>query len=102
MFPLDPSYWPPFVSHELHRNKGEVAARWQELLVVLAHVVSQGRRPPYGPSLMPFLVHSSLALPRPLNPVLGELFFGQWPNRNGRGETLLAVEQVSHHPPITA
>lgn len=39
---------------------------------------------------------------KPLNPVLGELFFGQWPNRNGRGETLLAVEQVSHHPPITA
>jgi hypothetical protein len=39
---------------------------------------------------------------RPLNPVLGELFFGHWPDRNGRGQTDLAVEQVSHHPPITA
>ncbi|THV02659.1 Oxysterol-binding protein [Dendrothele bispora CBS 962.96] len=39
---------------------------------------------------------------KPLNPVLGELFYGVWPDRNGRGETKLLVEQVSHHPPITA
>ncbi|CED85611.1 Oxysterol-binding protein [Phaffia rhodozyma] len=39
---------------------------------------------------------------KPLNPVLGELFFGSWPNLNNRGDTHLAVEQVSHHPPITA
>jgi oxysterol-binding protein-related protein 9/10/11 len=39
---------------------------------------------------------------KPLNPVLGELFFGTWPDQNGRGETTLTVEQVSHHPPITA
>lgn len=39
---------------------------------------------------------------KPLNPVLGELFYGSWPDRNGRGETKLIVEQVSHHPPITA
>jgi len=39
---------------------------------------------------------------KPLNPVLGELFFGNWPDINGRGQTNLYVEQVSHHPPITA
>lgn len=39
---------------------------------------------------------------KPLNPVLGELFYGSWPDVNGRGETVLVVEQVSHHPPITA
>ncbi|KAG7087619.1 Oxysterol binding protein, variant 2 [Marasmius oreades] len=39
---------------------------------------------------------------KPLNPALGELFYGQWPNKNGRGQTDLLVEQVSHHPPITA
>lgn len=39
---------------------------------------------------------------KPLNPILGELFFGTWPNKNGRGETKLTVEQVSHHPPVTA
>lgn len=39
---------------------------------------------------------------KPLNPVLGELFYGSWPDVNGRGETKLSVEQVSHHPPITA
>ena len=53
--------------------------------------------------------------PRPLNPVLGEcvlfsvlkartnntqlrLFYGTWPSTS----TTLLVEQVSHHPPITA
>ncbi|PFH50370.1 hypothetical protein AMATHDRAFT_4022 [Amanita thiersii Skay4041] len=39
---------------------------------------------------------------KPLNPVLGELFYGYWPNKNKRGRTDLLVEQVSHHPPITA
>ena len=39
---------------------------------------------------------------RPLNPVLGELFYGYWPDKAGRGKTNLIVEQVSHHPPITA
>jgi hypothetical protein len=38
---------------------------------------------------------------RPLNPVLGELFYGHWPDKGGRGKTNLVVEQVSHHPPIT-
>ncbi|WWC67438.1 uncharacterized protein I206_101346 [Kwoniella pini CBS 10737] len=38
---------------------------------------------------------------KPLNPVLGELFYGVWPDR-GYGETRLIVEQVSHHPPVTA
>jgi len=35
---------------------------------------------------------------KPLNPVLGELFYGSWPSTS----TTLLVEQVSHHPPITA
>ncbi|GAA5840278.1 hypothetical protein JCM11251_006684 [Rhodosporidiobolus azoricus] len=35
---------------------------------------------------------------KPLNPFLGEQFLGQWDN----GELVLTVEQVSHHPPITA
>ncbi|KAF5353276.1 hypothetical protein D9756_003683 [Leucocoprinus leucothites] len=39
---------------------------------------------------------------KPLNPVLGELFYGYWPDINNRGRTTLLVEQVSHHPPITA
>jgi len=39
---------------------------------------------------------------KPLNPVLGELFYAFWPDVNGRGRTTLLVEQVSHHPPITA
>jgi len=39
---------------------------------------------------------------KPLNPVLGELFYGYWPDKAGRGKTNLIVEQVSHHPPITA
>ena len=29
-------------------------------------------------------------------------FFGVWPNVNGRGDTHLIVEQVSHHPPIVS
>ncbi|KAJ7058044.1 hypothetical protein C8F01DRAFT_1149284 [Mycena amicta] len=39
---------------------------------------------------------------KPLNPALGELFYGNWPDKDGRGKTDLLVEQVSHHPPITA
>jgi len=39
---------------------------------------------------------------KPFNPVLGELFYGYWPDKDGRGRTDLLVEQVSHHPPITA
>ncbi|KAG9082697.1 Oxysterol binding protein, partial [Ceratobasidium sp. UAMH 11750] len=39
---------------------------------------------------------------KPLNPVLGELFYGYWPDKNGRGKQTIVVEQVSHHPPITA
>jgi len=39
---------------------------------------------------------------KPLNPALGELFYGTWPDKNGRGKTDLLSEQVSHHPPITA
>ncbi|KAI0045189.1 Oxysterol-binding protein [Auriscalpium vulgare] len=39
---------------------------------------------------------------KPLNPVLGELFYGVWPDKNSRGTSTLVVEQVSHHPPITA
>ncbi|KXN85198.1 Protein KES1 [Leucoagaricus sp. SymC.cos] len=38
----------------------------------------------------------------PLNSALGELFYGYWPDQNNRGRTTLLVEQVSHHPPITA
>lgn len=39
---------------------------------------------------------------KPLNPVLGELFYGNWPDKNDRGETVLVSEQVSHHPPIVS
>ncbi|PWN38645.1 Oxysterol-binding protein [Ceraceosorus guamensis] len=39
---------------------------------------------------------------KPLNPILGELFIGSWPEQKGEGETTLVAEQVSHHPPITA
>ncbi|GJN93759.1 hypothetical protein Rhopal_006816-T1 [Rhodotorula paludigena] len=35
---------------------------------------------------------------KPFNPFLGEQFLGSWDN----GELVLHVEQVSHHPPITA
>ena len=30
------------------------------------------------------------------------VFYGTWQDKNGRGLTQLLVEQVSHHPPITA
>lgn len=38
---------------------------------------------------------------KPLNPILGELFLGKWPDADV-GETTLTAEQVSHHPPVTA
>lgn len=39
----------------------------------------------------------------PLPTILtNRLFYGQWPDINNRGRTDLLVEQVSHHPPITA
>lgn len=37
---------------------------------------------------------------KPLNPILGELFYGSW--EGAKGKTTLISEQVSHHPPITA
>lgn len=42
---------------------------------------------------------------KPINPILGELFLGKWSDgtqKKNIGETTLTVEQVSHHPPITA
>lgn len=42
---------------------------------------------------------------KPLNPFLGEVFVGKWPDRSpdgSHGETVLVSEQVSHHPPVTA
>ena len=39
---------------------------------------------------------------KPLNPVLGEVFYGNWPDTDNQGETTLVSEQVAHHPPITA
>ncbi|WFD18351.1 hypothetical protein MCAP1_000553 [Malassezia caprae] len=39
---------------------------------------------------------------KPLNPVLGEVFYGNWPDTTGNGELRLTSEQVSHHPPVTA
>ncbi|KAK9459902.1 uncharacterized protein V1516DRAFT_678340 [Lipomyces oligophaga] len=38
---------------------------------------------------------------KPLNPFLGECFFGKWVT-DDEGETILVSEQVSHHPPVTA
>lgn len=40
-----------------------------------------------------------------MNPFLGELFIGHWPDKSNNkslGDTVLISEQVSHHPPITA
>lgn len=42
---------------------------------------------------------------KPLNPFLGEVFVGKWPDSSADGalgETTLISEQVSHHPPVTA
>lgn len=38
---------------------------------------------------------------KPLNPILGELFFGHFDSPES-GQLDLAAEQVSHHPPVTA
>jgi oxysterol-binding protein-related protein 9/10/11 len=43
---------------------------------------------------------TSLALKKPLNSFLGELFIGSWTDEGAT--TKLVTEQVSHHPPITA
>lgn len=42
--------------------------------------------------------------PDPVNLLvyLFRTFYGIWPDKNNRGVTELLVEQVSHHPPITA
>lgn len=37
---------------------------------------------------------------KPLNPILGELHYGEW--ATSTGPLKLTVEQVSHHPPVTA
>lgn len=39
---------------------------------------------------------------KPINPILGEQFLGFWKGDGDEGETRLWVEQVCHHPPITA
>lgn len=42
---------------------------------------------------------------KPLNPFLGEVFVGRWGDLSANqsiGETTLLLEQVSHHPPVTA
>jgi hypothetical protein len=44
---------------------------------------------------VPFPKHANLGL-------ILRLFYAAWPDKNGRGKTTLLVEQVSHHPPITA
>ena len=38
---------------------------------------------------------------KPLNPFLGELYFGHWEDEDS-GRTEMCVEQVGHHPPCTA
>ncbi|KAF5667319.1 KES1-like protein [Fusarium heterosporum] len=44
---------------------------------------------------------SSDAGKKPLNPFLGELFLGSYSDKAG-SQSQLIVEQVSHHPPVTA
>ncbi|KAI8929901.1 hypothetical protein BC831DRAFT_547211 [Entophlyctis helioformis] len=41
---------------------------------------------------------------KPYNPILGEQFFATWNDSKstGWGEAKIAVEQVSHHPPVSA
>ena len=39
---------------------------------------------------------------RPPMILTNRLFYGQWSDIDNRGRTNLLVEQVSHHPPITA
>ncbi|KAI1045861.1 hypothetical protein LB505_010631 [Fusarium chuoi] len=42
----------------------------------------------------------NVSIKKPLNAFLGELFLASW--SEGDSDTKLVVEQVSHHPPITA
>lgn len=39
---------------------------------------------------------------KPYNPIIGEVFRCCFVHRNTGGESVLLVEQVSHHPPVTA
>jgi oxysterol-binding protein-related protein 9/10/11 len=39
---------------------------------------------------------------KPLNPFLGELFFAECRDEEGRSSVKVICEQVSHHPPTTA
>lgn len=41
-------------------------------------------------------------LKKPLNPFLGELFFGEYKDPAGKARVKIISEQVSHHPPTTA
>ncbi|PNP76710.1 hypothetical protein FNYG_10129 [Fusarium nygamai] len=41
------------------------------------------------------------AAKKPLNPFLGELFLGSFSDKSG-SKSELVIEQVSHHPPVTA
>jgi oxysterol-binding protein-related protein 9/10/11 len=43
-----------------------------------------------------------LNLPYFISFCMARLFYGHWPDVRGSGEQSLVVEQVSHHPPITA
>ncbi|KAF4439564.1 hypothetical protein F53441_12550 [Fusarium austroafricanum] len=44
---------------------------------------------------------SADASKKPLNPFLGELFLGSFSDKGG-SQSQLIIEQVSHHPPVTA
>jgi oxysterol-binding protein-related protein 9/10/11 len=39
---------------------------------------------------------------KPLNPFLGELFFAECRDDEGKSSVKVICEQVSHHPPTTA
>lgn len=41
-------------------------------------------------------------LKKPLNPYLGELFFGEWSDPSANAKVIVVSEQVCHHPPTTA
>lgn len=43
-----------------------------------------------------------VSIKKPLNAFLGELFLASWTDPDSAATTKLVVEQVSHHPPITA
>ncbi|KAH6953668.1 oxysterol-binding protein [Ilyonectria sp. MPI-CAGE-AT-0026] len=44
----------------------------------------------------------NVSIKKPLNAFLGELFLASWTDPKSSSTTRLVVEQVSHHPPITA